>query len=97
MRLIDADGLMETVFNDTVLINGDVMQKRLVLAEAIETAPTVDAEPVRHGRWEYPDYYDYGDVCSYCGFDSGEIVGENQLKLLKYCPNCGAKMDEVSE
>lgn len=41
-------------------------------------APAVDADPVRHGRWEH------GMHCPYCG----------QVDLAKpnYCPNCGAKM-----
>ncbi len=92
MRPIDADALIEKIHSMP-----DTANKFSFEHLVMTYAPTIDAEPVRHGRWEYPDYYDYGDVCSYCGFDSGEIVGENQLKLLKYCPHCGAKMDEVSE
>lgn len=53
-----------------------------------EDAPTIDAEPVKHGRWvetdrDDPCYY----ACSLCGKRSD--FEEN------YCPNCGAKMDEV--
>ena len=45
----------------------------------IDNAPAVDAEPVRHGRWEY------GMQCSFC----------KQIDTTKpnYCPNCGARMD----
>lgn len=43
------------------------------------------AEPVKHGRWVWKDHY---LVCSECG-------EENDRK--NYCPNCGAKMDEVEE
>lgn len=42
---------------------------------------TVDAEPVRHGHWE--EFH-----CSVCG----KMGWDNEDK---YCPNCGAKMDEV--
>lgn len=45
-------------------------------------------EPVRHGRWEQGDMYDYGDVCSLCEWDSTREPCD-----LPYCPNCGAKMD----
>ena len=52
-----------------------------------------DVAPVRHGRWidVYPDIepnpmFMYG-ICSECGFEQGIS------KYLKYCPDCGAKMD----
>lgn len=45
----------------------------------VSNRPAVDAEPVRHGRWEH------GLQCPFC----------NQIDTTKpnYCPNCGAKMD----
>ena len=50
-----------------------------------------DVAPVRHGRWEC-----HGDCgvteCSACGWSIEEYVGD-----YAYCPNCGAKMDEVIE
>lgn len=58
-------------------------------AHMLEMMPAVDAEPVRHGRWIFrdddmmPDY-----VCSLCGCTSIYTAGA------KYCPNCGAKMQE---
>ena len=60
----------------------------------IENFPDADVAPVQHGRWidAYPDIepnpmFMYG-ICSECGFEQG------LSKYLKYCPNCGAKMDE---
>ena len=54
-------------------------------------APAADAALVRHGRWKC-----HGDCgvteCSACGWSIEEYVGD-----YAYCPNCGAKMDEVSE
>jgi hypothetical protein len=47
---------------------------------------TIDAEPVRHGKWiEYP-IADGMNQCSACGVLR---FGESN-----YCPNCGARMDE---
>ena len=50
-----------------------------------------DVAPVRHGRWKC-----HGDCgvteCSACGWSIEEYVGD-----YAYCPNCGAKMDEVGE
>lgn len=53
----------------------------------IECAPTVDAVPVRHGKWKVTPVY---IKCSECG-ESFPLIPQN------YCPNCGAKMDERKE
>ena len=46
MRTIDADALMKTVFNDVVLVDGEVKGVGLILAETVDKAPTIDAVPV---------------------------------------------------
>ena len=46
MRLIDANALMKTVFNDVVLVDGEVKGVGLILAETVDNAPTIDAVPV---------------------------------------------------
>lgn len=56
---------------------------------AILDAPAADVAPVRHGRWLCGDYYDIGDVCSECDWDS-----QMTHPSYRYCPNCGAKMDK---
>ena len=55
-----------------------------------------DVAPVRHGHWIYhPDDLfpnDSTQECSYChAEESLTLYNEN------YCPNCGARMDEVIE
>lgn len=57
---------------------------------AILDAPAADVAPVVHGRWLCGDYYDIGDVCSECDWDS-----QMTHPSYRYCPNCGARMDEV--
>lgn len=52
--------------------------------------PAADVAPVRHGRWLCGDYYDIGDVCSECDWDS-----QMTHPSYRYCPNCGTRMDEV--
>ena len=54
----------------------------------VENFPAADVAPVRHGKWLYGDYYDIGDVCSECYWDS-----KMTHPSYRYCPNCGAKMD----
>ena len=46
MRPIDADALTKTVFNDVVLVDGEVKGVGLILAETVDKAPTIDAVPV---------------------------------------------------
>lgn len=91
MRLIDADALVEyKVTGEIDNLSGD-----FVPGFAIAMAPIIDAEPVRHGRWEnevekYPGMYGYIPlsqvVCSVCD--------RAQEKKTSYCPNCGAKMNK---
>lgn len=59
----------------------------------IKSAPTVDAMPVRHAKWVYKGKFYYSDnnthntwSCSGCGC--------SEFTLTRFCPNCGAKMDE---
>lgn len=46
MRLVDADALMKTVFNDVVLVDGEVKGVGLILAETVDSAPSIDAVAV---------------------------------------------------
>ena len=59
--------------------------------EPYNNAPTVD--PIRHGHWIAHGKAFMGatiEACSECG---ELLCGYNKA----YCPNCGAKMDEVTE
>lgn len=101
-RPIDADALMETlkIMRDknkaeqddsieTSLIVIGIQEAYWSAIEAVQDAPTIEAEPVRHGHWEIADYADplrYG--CSKCKVLSWD--------LSNFCPNCDAKMCEVT-
>lgn len=76
MRLIDADGLLE-------LLKDDERYGYIDAADVIN-APTIEAEPVKHGKWEIDS--DFFPVCSNCKYKPLEA-------LTRYCPNCGARMD----
>lgn len=67
--------------NDVALY-GALMQEVGAVIGMIEDAKTIDAEPVRHGKWIIED----GHVC--CS-ECGEISKE-----YNYCPYCGARMDK---
>ena len=55
---------------------------------------TVEAEPIRHGHWKHT----FGGYvnCSVCGA-TPLLDGEREYVETCYCPNCGAKMDEVND
>lgn len=85
MRLIDADALKET-FRKEYKVTGHG-----IIGNIIDEEPTVDAVPVRHGKWIFnpKDAIEMMFTlpkCSECGAES--VDGGN------YCPNCGARMDE---
>lgn len=61
-----------------------------VSVDAIKNAPAVDAEPVRHGRWENAKA-PFHKKCSYCK----SIL--HMPRERNYCPDCGAKMDGDKE
>lgn len=54
-------------------------------------APTIDAEPVRHGRWVYGEDVDI--QCSECGGDAMSDWMKYTQVYSNYCPHCGVKMD----
>lgn len=88
MRLIDADTLKAEFTG-----NFHEMWHYTGIRAFIDVAPTIDAEPVRHGHWidAYPyiepnPMFMYG-ICSACGCE------QSISNKLNYCPNCGAKMD----
>ena len=59
------------------------------LEELIDEAPTVDAEPVKHGHWVGAGFFTA--KCSVCDAELHDLEYGN------YCPCCGAKMDEEEE
>ena len=53
--------------------------------------PGIDAEPVRHGHWIRKGLRWHCSACGYGAFNSDFVYGA------RYCPTCGARMDERSE
>ena len=97
-RLIDADALLGNVQfrlpNDNK--NAEIIYGCVkITRRLIENAPTIDAEPVRHGRWEeLQEKRIFGKRflrCSNCNSENGIMIRFN------YCFNCGAKMDGGAE
>lgn len=90
MRLIDANALKsELIFDVATTMRMQEMHKKdmaLRVLNRIDEAPTIEAEPVRHGRWEWyeewgpstwlepPDIINAGWKCTECGIDLGEYL-----------------------
>lgn len=93
MRLIDADALIQPLKlqierYDRIGASERAEAYRNVLLE-ISEAPTIDAAPVKHGRWIDVNRSDGLRECSAC--HDWQIHYEKYIP--NYCPNCGAKMD----
>ena len=63
------------------------------IGEVLDRQPTIELEPV-HGEWK-PCFEDNrkqieGNECTVCKF---RIYG-SRMDMFRYCPNCGAKMEE---
>ena len=101
MRLIDADALDAEMYHKSFEVDDgrNVWHSGLwirykIFEEAIRDAQTVDAVPVRHGKWIDEGYYaDNTNVkawhCSECNW---HMLGYGD-ELFRFCPSCGAKMD----
>ena len=90
MRLIDADALLPNMEQYRC---GRGEYSRMVDVWHIEHAPTIEAEPVRHGRWVDKMVRDWH--CSECG-KKASFDGYCYDDKPNYCPNCGAKMDALT-
>ena len=69
------------------------------IEEKINAIPTADVMPVIYGHWiqhEEDEEDEYECSACHCRFDYDTIYGifDNRFQYAKYCPNCGAKMDE---
>lgn len=85
MRLIDADALKL----DIMCVYGSNPQ----YINWLNHAPTVDAVPVRHGKWIHEVRYTIDSLHSYQQYRCSEC-GMTYITNTKYCPNCGARMVE---
>ena len=91
MRLIDANALKKAMQGLLILQPPQRNAIFLTPDQFIDAAPTIDAAPVVHAKWDV-ESTKHGDrlCCCRCGF-CGDGTGEN------YCPYCGAKMDLEEE
>lgn len=97
MRLIDANALAQrfSALQECASMRDHVYLMGVL--SVIDNAPTVDAAPVVHARWEDATLIIAGirhpqTKCTAC-----EKVYWGYRTECNYCPNCGAKMDGGAE
>lgn len=60
----------------------------------VDIQPTIEAEPVRHGRWKKKN----GEIyCTNCKKSKWSESFELMLRGFDFCPKCGARMDGGAE
>lgn len=90
-RLIDADAIIDFIDMGHTRNPLETCFSERDVVDMLESAPTVDAVPVRHGRWvrvetDTEQFF----LCNRCR--------KREHWESNYCPRCGAKMyEEVSE
>ena len=90
MRLIDVDKLTTEIkreYCEDCIDDACDLCWVIDCIKYLKNAPTVEAKPIKHGHWitgtePFPTYQ-----CSNCKEYADEAYD--------YCPECGAKMDEV--
>lgn len=90
MRLIDAEQIGLTDM-EIIMCDGDYKKALEMLLNKILNAPTIEAEPVIHGRWishRNDGGHNIAD-CSECG---EALQWYDDDAVPRYCPMCGARM-----
>ena len=96
MRIIDADALRDKLQREIDKVNppfdgvlGSIRCGVRLARNMVEDEPTIDAQPVRLGRWvPVEDGMGVHFVCPYCG-------EWEYHQRQKYCGECGAKLEEA--
>ena len=93
-RLIDADATKEKLgFAIEPFIGSDADEIRndtlLDAIKIVDSMPTVDAQPVKLGRWIECNSQPNQKMCSSC---RGVGVAKDIAQFFTYCPFCGAYM-----
>ena len=73
---------------------GKIIEDWAFLEPFLNAAPTIEAEPVRQGRWAYGYNSESCMLCHFCTACGKEAYWDTDYgqQLFEFCPNCGARM-----
>ena len=95
-RLIDANALHKRIEMNLLASNPFTIEECCYrdALNSVDEAPAIDPETLRPvAHWEESVCFDDAFwVCSNCKFPSEAIAAP---RLYHYCPNCGAKIEEL--
>ena len=94
MKMIEAKKVVPLI--RLILFDNPNIEKICKGMQDVVNIHTIEAEPVRHGRWEDSTDELLGtDVytCSKCRESYVLVDGTPKENLWNYCPNCGCRMD----
>lgn len=86
MQLIDANAFQKFIEKQ----DESEDYERYRFEEWLEQQPTIEAKPVVHAHWEDIGLETKHKFCTKCG----GYVTQRESWVYKYCPCCGAQMDE---
>ena len=105
MRLIDADALIKVIQQNDYMLTAkhNSMAPGMFtsgIRQAVDEAPAIDAVPEVRGEWlnfagdfQTAEYNKCGEL-----YDASDHADEKHFaafkQFYKYCPNCGAKMED---
>lgn len=87
---INREAAIRALLNDAP---EQVSYSRENAADCIRYMDAADVAPVVHGYWidNGANGYKWAFICSRCGYVDGHPFDDRH----NFCPNCGARMDEV--
>jgi len=102
-RYTDIDLLLkkyQTICNGVACMDCPFNDEGCRLEKMLLESPTVDAVPVAHGKWiektgTLNDATFWWYECSECGERPLKYYGSDCLS--RFCPSCGALMEEMTE
>ena len=90
IRLIDANSLLAEC--EKAYYFEDRRGQLAHCIRAIKSSPTIDAQPVKHGRWKCVNDDEGVWMCANCGGEISLEVGNPEEFEWIFCPYCGAYM-----
>jgi hypothetical protein len=94
MSYIDREAAIERL---CYVCGADCDKNICPVKQTVEYMPDADVEPIKHGEWiKKENKTTYWWECSECGEEPLKD-GYERRAFSRYCPNCGAKMEEDTE